>query len=657
MNTLNEYNKYLKKYFGYDKLKDKQFEIIDAIISQKKDVCAILPTGYGKSICYQLPFLILQKTVFIVSPLISLMEDQMQSVIQCNIPAVCLNSTTDYKNKIEESLLNGDHKIVYITPERLVNSKKIIKNMAKKNYIGLFAIDEAHCISEWGADKSFRPDYRKLKKIKKWTKNIPILSLTATADDIIKQDICNSLKLSDPVIIKGNLLRNNLTIHINKKNNIDIDILPLLQKFIDITYGSCIIYAKTRDECDNIYNIINNKGYNCGVYHAGMDSQDRLFTQTKFIKNEINIIVATIAFAMGIDKQNIRLVCHYGCPANMVSYYQEIGRAGRDGKESDCIMFYSDNDFRISRYFLSQEIDENFIKYKENNISYIEKFVNLDKCRWKIVLEYFGEQLDSCGKCDVCINGLVDNKIDLSEPAFLFFSLLSKLNDKYGTITLINILRGSKSKKITVFMKKLVEYGSGIHYCTKWWKMFLKILINEGYIRERRLNTKFSTVIRFTNKGIKWFNKAKKNHSFSYSSNGNIFDSLIEIDNKLILSVNSEFINLFPTHINNNTINDLDNQFKLKTLTMFNEQKLSISDISKIRKINESIITSHILELMCSHKINLKINKENYNEIINMIKQQKNFNDIAKIYNVELIDILIIQNIMLNNLEKMYQLK
>jgi ATP-dependent DNA helicase RecQ len=542
----NNYNTYLKKYFGYDQLKDKQFEIIDNILHHKKDVCGILPTGYGKSICYQLPYLITQKTIFVVSPLISLMEDQMNAMKKLNIPVICLNSSVEFKSRLKADLLRGNHKIVYVTPEYLVTAKKFIQVLHKKHGIGLFAIDEAHCISIWGADKSFRPDYRKLKCIKKYLPEVPIVSLTATANVRVRQDICKSLKLDNPKMILGNLYRDNLNISIKKKNKINEDLIPLMAKYKDVS-GSSIIYVKTRKDCDTIAKKIKSNGYLCDSYHAGLDSEVRTKIQKNFINNKIKIIVATIAFAMGIDKSDIRLVCHYGCPSDVSSYYQEIGRAGRDGGESECIMFYSTSDFRISRYFLKEIEDSLYRKYREKQIITIEKFVYSNVCRWKNVLSYFdkddGDSFDICDKCDNCINKVKEVNMDFSEPAFILLKLVSKLDGRYGMTILLNILRGSRSKKMTSVMKKLPVYGKGIYYSMKWWKVFGRLLINEDYLCEKTIISGFGTVIKSTNKGLKWFNKIQKNCKYNYSSSPVNFTN-IEINDadKLFLPVDSEFM-------------------------------------------------------------------------------------------------------------------
>jgi RecQ family ATP-dependent DNA helicase len=651
----DHYNQYLKKYFGYNKLKDKQYEIIYNIIELKKDVCAILPTGYGKSVCYQLPFLILNKTVFVVSPLISLMKDQMESMQKLNIPVACLNSSIMNKNKIKTNLLNGNHMIVYITPEYLVYSQEFIKEMYEKDNIALFAIDEAHCISEWGADSSFRPDYRKLKIIKKAIKNIPVLSLTATANKTVQKDICKSLRMVKPVLICGNLYRDNLNILIHKKNNIKKDILPLLY---DLD-GSCVIYAKTRDECDKIAEIIKNNNYKCESYHAGMDTQRRNEIQNQFINGDINIMVATIAFAMGIDKSNIRLVCHYGSPNDISSYYQEIGRAGRDGKKSNCIMFYSESDFRVSRYFLKDIDDQQFKKYKEKQIIKMEKFVSSSNCRWNSIIKYFDSEtnLETCNTCDNCNNNILDTKVDLSEQVYILIKLLTKLNNKYGSTVLINILRGSKSKKITSFMKKISVYGRGINYSVKWWKHLIRILINENYLCEVTIDTGFGTTIKLTNKGILWYKNIVKHCKYEYPSN-NISDLQIDDENKLILSVNDDFIQLFPSKSiakKKEFKNDNLNQDIIISYTMFTKQGLTIEDIAKLRGIDTDEVENHLLSAVSKgyRLINTNLTNDNYSTILELINEQIDISVIVELFenNITEFDIRLAMIISENNIK------
>ena len=505
-----KYNKILKKYWGYDSLKEEQFVIINTIINESKDICAILATGFGKSICYQLPFLITNKCVVVISPLIALMYEQSNEMINKNIPVAVFNSEASSKKKDEEKkeIINGTNKLIFMTPEYFIKSESFLKSI--EDSLLMVCIDEAHAVSTWGLD--FRPSYTKLGVIRDWLPNIPILTLTATASTKVRQDIKNILNLNNPELIIGNFDRPNLLIRVESR---DDDIMEridfLLNKYLN---EYIIIYCKTREETDILAGKINKLKIKCKSYHAGMSDKDRTEVQQQFITGELKCIIATIAFGMGINIPNVRLVIHYNCPKNIESYYQEIGRAGRDGQPSECVLFFSAKDFRVNRYFL-QSIENPIYKvYQEDQIRQIEKYTYSNQCRRKIILENFGQKIESCISCDNCLKSnkkiVSENVIDYTPMIYLFLSVLYKLNDKFGSTMIINVLLG-KTSKVKNYMCEYYEYGCGISFGNiDWWKQLFINLKNDELVQENQVTRSFFTTTSLTSKGNNYFKKLNK---------------------------------------------------------------------------------------------------------------------------------------------------
>jgi RecQ family ATP-dependent DNA helicase len=500
---LLSYNKILKKYWGYDGLKQTQFDIIKKMLIDKVDVCAVLATGFGKSLCYQLPHLISGKCVIVVSPLIALMHEQGQEMKNKNVPVAVFNSdtTTKAKNEMKKNILEGENKLIYMTPEYLIKAEDFIKEL--EDNLAFVCIDEAHAVSTWGLD--FRPGYTKLGIIREWVPSIPILTLTATASTKVREDINKILGLVEPECIIGNFDRPNLLIKVLPRyDDIMINISSLLEKY---TNEYIIIYCKTREETELLSAKILTTGVACACYHAGMGDIDRQVVQQDFIDGNTKCIIATIAFGMGINIPNVRLVIHYNCPKNMESYYQEIGRAGRDGKPSECVLFYSTKDFKINRYFLQSISNPSQKIYQENQIRKIEKYVFATECRRKIILESFGQEIESCTNCDNCISILkkepITKKNDYTIEVYMVLNILSKINDKFGTGMTINILLGKKSK-VKEWMQSYTEYGSGTVYGGEiWWKELIRHMINDDLIQENQVARAFYTTLALTENGIK----------------------------------------------------------------------------------------------------------------------------------------------------------
>ncbi|MEA3272612.1 MAG: DNA helicase RecQ [Patescibacteria group bacterium] len=432
----------LKIHFGYDDFRPFQKEAIDGVL-QGRDTFVLMPTGGGKSLCYQLPSLKLKGITLVISPLIALMKDQVDGLKANGIPAEFINSSLTPKEnfQIQKAVKEGEIKILYVAPERL--SVPSFRDFLQTINISLIAIDEAHCISEWGHD--FRPDYYNLKFLKERFPQIPIIALTATATAKVREDIVLQLSLKNPNLCISNFDRPNLTLNIFRKKRTYDKILRLMEKYKG---ESVIIYCFSRKETERIAQDLNLDGFNALPYHAGLDSQTRKKNQDLFIKDEVDIIVATIAFGMGIDKPDIRLVIHYTFPKTLEGYYQEIGRAGRDGLPSECALFYSYGDKMKHEYFLNQMEDdgerEKSFKKMQKVIDYCEQMF----CRRKYLLRYFGEDyvLEDCKGCDVCLGD--KTTFDATIIAQKILSCVVRTGSRFGKNYIIDVLKGKSTEQI-----------------------------------------------------------------------------------------------------------------------------------------------------------------------------------------------------------------
>ena len=432
----------LKAYFGFDRFLPLQEEIITKVLA-KRDTLVLMPTGGGKSLCYQLPALRLKGLTLVVSPLIALMKDQVDGLGANGVPAGLLNSTlaAQEASQVQDQARQGKIKILYVAPERLAlpGFQRFLQSLD----VSLIAIDEAHCISEWGHD--FRPDYRNLKSLRRDFPGVPVIALTATATEPVREDIINQLGLDKPEIFISSFNRPNLTYTIKPKTEPLGSLLHLLEKHQG---GSAIIYRFSRKATEETALELSERGFSALPYHAGLERDLRRETQEKFIRDQVQIVVATIAFGMGIDKPDVRLVVHYDLPKTVEGYYQETGRAGRDGLPSDCVLFYSYGDRSKQEYFISQIEDDDEREKAHNKLDQVLALCDLQTCRRAYLMEYLGESWPqtNCGGCDICL--LPREEFDATEIAQKILSTVIRTGERFGVNYLVDVLRGSANKAV-----------------------------------------------------------------------------------------------------------------------------------------------------------------------------------------------------------------
>ena len=468
----------LKSYFGYSSFRKGQEEIINEIIN-KKDVVAIMPTGGGKSICYQVPALILDGITIVISPLISLMKDQVDGLNSMGINSAYINSSLSNLeiNDILLKVKNEDIKILYIAPERLESMEFL--NTISNAKVALIAVDEAHCVSQWGHD--FRSSYRRISKFINILRERPIVSaFTATATKEVREDIVKLLDLNNPKVFISGFDRENLKIIIEKGINKKAYILNYINANLD---SSGIVYCATRKEVDSLYELLDERGLSVTRYHAGLSDDERKVNQEDFVYDRKNIIIATNAFGMGIDKPNIRYVIHYNMPKNIEGYYQEIGRAGRDSEKSECILLFSPGDVQKQKYIIDMGTVNPTRKVNElEKLQTMTDLVYYTGCYRRYILNYFGEELkDDCGNCSSCeFDGeVIDKTIDAQKV----ISCVYRMKRPYGIGMIVDVLRGSKNKKLVDFkLNELTTYGIMKDYSKDDLKEFINTLIANGYL-------------------------------------------------------------------------------------------------------------------------------------------------------------------------------
>uniref|UniRef100_A0A8C3LTZ3 ATP-dependent DNA helicase n=1 Tax=Chrysolophus pictus TaxID=9089 RepID=A0A8C3LTZ3_CHRPC len=512
------------KYVLLPLIQRVQWKVIHSVLEDKRDNLVVMATGYGKSLCYQFPPVYTGGTGIVICPLISLMEDQVLQLTMSGISS-CLLGSAQSKD-VKDSIKAGLYRVIYMTPEFCSGNLELLQDIDQTIGIALIAIDEAHCISEWGHD--FRNSFRKLNSLKKALPSVPIVALTATASPSIREDIVNCLNLKNPQITCTSFDRPNLYLEVGRQSgNILRDLKQFLIRKGSSTYefeGPTIVYCPSRKATEQVVFELNKLGVTCGAYHAGMGIQKRRDTHHQFMRDEIQCVVATVAFGMGINKADIRMVIHYGAPKEMESYYQEIGRAGRDGLPASCHVLWTAADLVLNRRLLNEIYNEKFRLYKLKMLEKMEKYLSSNSCRRKIILSHFEDKQlrkvssgimgteECCDNCRTsCLATSSDSERglqDFGKQAYQLLSAVSALEEKFGTRVPILFLRGSNSQRLPDRFRKHPLYGSGKDWTENWWKSLSQQLILEGFLREVSGRSKFATTCGLTQKGRNWLLKA-----------------------------------------------------------------------------------------------------------------------------------------------------
>ncbi|MEO7765764.1 MAG: DNA helicase RecQ, partial [Ferruginibacter sp.] len=466
----------LRQYFGYNEFRHNQQEIIENVLA-KNDSIVLMPTGGGKSLCYQVPALMFDGITIVVSPLIALMKDQVDALKLNGIAAAFLNSSqsTFQQAEIIQRLKNGQLKLLYVAPERLLGQNSLLTYLKDIN-VSLFAIDEAHCISHWGHD--FRPEYLVLGQLKKQFPGVPVIALTATADKLTREDIIQKLELTKYTVFENSFNRPNIGYFIRQKKNYLPQLLEYLHAHKD---DSGIIYCLSRSSTEKLAEDLCDKGYAAAAYHAGLDRDIKEDNQERFLRDEIKIIVATIAFGMGIDKSNVRFVVHVDLPKNIEGYYQETGRAGRDGLPSEAVLFYSAADVFKLKNFATIEGNAAQSKVMLKKLDQMAALCSTRQCRRQYLLNYFDEAAPAfCGNCDVCLSD--EEKADATIEAQKLLSAVSRLNGRFGINYVIDFLRGSSTIKTE--HQTIKTFGVGKDLSKDQWKQYIREMLRLQYLQQ-----------------------------------------------------------------------------------------------------------------------------------------------------------------------------
>lgn len=470
----------LKKVFGYDDFRMNQKQIIESVLA-KKDTLCIMPTGGGKSLCYQIPALIMSGVTVVVSPLISLMQDQVAALVHIGVPCVFLNSALDweeYQSNVED-IKAGLIKLIYVSPEGLASSK--IRELLSEVEVSLVTIDEAHCVSQWGHD--FRPDYLDICYVRRLFPKAVMLALTATATEAVRKDIAKNLELKKPAVFISSFNRPNIVLQVQPKRDGPKQVYDFLKAH---SGQSGIIYCNSRRQVDELYRMLDGSGFSVLPYHAGLTDEVRAENQKKFVSDKVAIMVATVAFGMGINKANVRFVINFDLPKSLEEYYQEIGRAGRDGEPSVALMLFGMGDIHKIRFLLEQSEDKN---NGEQLLQSIIKYATARTCRRKILLGYFGEEYDGSVSpeccCDACTRGVSMDSVDVTIPVQKFLSCMIRTGERFGANYVIDVLLGSRDKRIRDNNHNMLStWGIGCELCKDDWFNLVEQLLEQRFIRK-----------------------------------------------------------------------------------------------------------------------------------------------------------------------------
>ncbi len=484
----------LRTVFGFHSFRPNQESIVKNII-RRQDVFAVMPTGGGKSLCYQLPAKVMQGTVVVISPLISLMKDQVDAALANGISAALINSSLTARQTSDTCrvLKDGGLELLYIAPERFA-MPGFLETLATVP-LSLFAIDEAHCISEWGHD--FRPDYLNLSTIREAFAGVPIAAFTATATVKVQEDIVRRLGLRSPHIVRASFDRPNLFYQVMRKNRVELQILQFLKEHVN---EPGIVYRTTRDSVMETVDFLQTRGISALPYHAGLTSEERSKNQESFSRDKVSVIVATIAFGMGIDKSNVRFVVHADLPKNMESYYQETGRAGRDGEPAHCLLFFSRGDIPKIRYFIDQITNDDERSIALEKLNQMVGYASHNVCRRKQLLGFFGEDYpaDVCRACDIC-SGSVES-VDVTVDAQIFMSAVARTEERFGIGHVVDIISGADTKRIRDLRHDRIKtYGAGTHKDKNYWRYLADELLAQDALCQE--GGKYP-VLKLTEKGL-----------------------------------------------------------------------------------------------------------------------------------------------------------
>lgn len=602
---INQAKIILKEKFGYDEFRPLQKEIIENILN-KNDTLVIMPTGGGKSLCYQIPALIFSGLTIVVSPLISLMKDQVEQLTEVGVNAIFLNSTLSYEQyqfNISQ-LKQGKVKLVYLAPETLFLQRTLA--LFSSLTIDCITIDEAHCISEWGHD--FRPEYRKLVEIRSSFPSAVCTALTATATPRVQKDIIDNLKFDTSNEFVASFNRKNLFLQIIPKSNPVMQTIEFLEKFKKM---SGIIYCFSRKQVDELYEILSDESYSVRPYHAGLSEVERRQNQELFIRDDVQIIIATIAFGMGINKPNIRFVLHYDLPKSIESYYQEIGRSGRDGLNAHCLLLFGYGDIRKIQYFIKKK-EPKEQQVAKAHLNALLQFAETHECRRIPLITYFGEKynIEKCDMCDVCV-GEEKTLVDISIPAQKFLSCVKRTGELFGTGHIIDVLRGSQSQKILKFShQELSTYGIGKDFSKKQWSQMSRQFLHQGLMDQDvqygslTLNKKTYEVFKGEMKVFGFIEEDENNYTESKKK-----DEQLEYDNALFEILRTERKKLadesnVPPYVifPDKTLIDFSHYYPQTKESMLNMHGVGTEKLKKYGDDFLEIIISHCSENQINEK-------------------------------------------------------